>query len=86
MILLSRGGKGIRAMMGDRLVMQESLFYEFCLDEFVPSNHMLRAIGQFVDLSDLRRHLGLFYSSTGRLDPELMPCSSTSQFREEAEP
>jgi hypothetical protein len=31
-------------MMGDRLVMQESLFYEFCLDEFVPSTHMLRAI------------------------------------------
>jgi hypothetical protein len=24
---------------GDRLV---SLFYEFCLEEFVPSNHMLR--------------------------------------------
>jgi hypothetical protein len=56
-ILLSCGGKGIRAMMGDRLVMQESLFYEFCLDEFVPSNHLLRAIDQFVDLSDLRAYL-----------------------------
>jgi transposase len=35
---------------------------------------MLRAIGQFVDLSDLRRHLGPFYSSIGRpsIDPELM--------------
>src|SRR5262245_19427177 len=61
-------------MMGDRLVMQESLFYEFCLDEFVPSNHTLRAIGQFVDLSDLPWHLGPFYSSIGRpsIDPELM--------------
>src|ERR1700741_3656254 len=61
-------------MMGDRLVMQESLFYEFRLDEFVPSNHMLRAIDRFVDLSDLRRHLGPFYSSIGRssIDPELM--------------
>ena len=60
--------------MGDQLVMQESLFYEFCLDEFVPSNHMLRAIDQFVDLSDLCRHLGPFYSSKGRpsIDPELM--------------
>ena len=24
--------------------MQQSLFYDFCLNEFVPSNHMLRAI------------------------------------------
>src|SRR5437016_2256501 len=61
-------------MMGDRLVTQESLFYGFCLDEFVPSNHMLRVIDRFVDLSDLRRHLGPFYSSIGRpsIDPELM--------------
>ena len=61
-------------MMGDRLVMQESLFYEFCVDEFVPSDHMLRAIDRFIDLSDLRRHLGPFYSSVGRpsIDPELM--------------
>jgi len=35
---------------------------------------MLRAIGQFVDLSELCRHLGPFYSSKGRpsIDPELM--------------
>ena len=59
-------------MMGDRLVMQDKLFYEFYLDEFVPSNHMLRAIDRFVDLSDLRRRLGPFYSSIGRpsIDPE----------------
>jgi transposase len=68
------GGREIRAMMGGRLAMQESLFYEFCLDEFVPSDHMLRAIDRFVDLSELRRHLGPFYSSIGRpsIDPELM--------------
>src|SRR6202008_436354 len=61
-------------MMGDRLVMQESLFYEFRLDEFVPSNHMLRAIDRFVDLSDLRRERAPFYSEGGRpsIDPELM--------------
>src|SRR5262245_46733693 len=65
-------------MMGDRLVMQESLFYEFCVDEFVPSDHMLRAIDRFIDLSDLRRHLGPFYSSMGRpsIDPESACCSS----------
>jgi transposase len=35
---------------------------------------LLRAIDRFVDLSDLRRHLGSFYSATGRpsIDPELM--------------
>src|SRR5262245_17184539 len=66
--------QGDSAMMGDRLVMQECLFYEFCLDEFVPSDHMLRTVDRFVDLSDLRQHLGAFYSSMGRpsIDPELM--------------
>jgi hypothetical protein len=49
--------KGGSAMMGDRLVMQESLFYEFCFDEFVPSDQILRSIDRFIDLSDLRRHL-----------------------------
>jgi hypothetical protein len=40
----------------------------------VPSNHVLRAIDRFVDLADLSRHLGPFYSSIGRpsIDPELM--------------
>ena len=31
-------------MMGDQLVMQESLFYQFRLDDHVPADHMLRAI------------------------------------------
>ena len=34
-------------MMGDRLLMQESLFR---LDDHVPADHMLRAIDRFVDL------------------------------------
>ena len=61
-------------MMGDRLVMQESLFYQFRLDDHVPADHMLRAIDRFVDLDGLRRHLAPFYSTTGRpsIDPELM--------------
>ena len=61
-------------MLGDRLVMQESLFYQFRLDDHVPANHMLRAIDRFVDLDGLRRHLAPFYSTTGRpsIDPELM--------------
>jgi hypothetical protein len=61
-------------MMGDRLVMQESLFYQLRLDDYVPADHMLRAIDRFVDLDGLRRHLAPFYSTTGRpsIDPELM--------------
>jgi transposase len=61
-------------MMGERTVMQESLFYGFNLERHVPSTHMLRSIDRFVDLSDIRAHLAPFYSSTGRpsVDPELM--------------
>ena len=44
-------------MMGDRLVMQESLFYRFRLDDHVPADHMLRAIDRFLDLDALRRLL-----------------------------
>src|ERR687897_539802 len=61
-------------MMGERMVMQDSLFYEFRLEQHGPADHQLRAIDRFVDLSDLRRHLAAFYSATGRpsVDPELM--------------
>src|SRR5215211_3423356 len=61
-------------MMGERLVMQESLFYAFRLEDHVPSNHLLRRIDRFVDCSGLRQHLTGFYSTLGRpsIDPELM--------------
>src|SRR5262245_1386522 len=61
-------------MMGERMVTQENLFYEFSLEEHVPADHQLRLINRFVDLSDLRRHLAGFYSPIGRpsVDPELM--------------
>src|SRR6202158_3863573 len=61
-------------MMGERMVMQEALFYGFSLEQHVPADHMLRSIDRFVDLSDMRNHLEPFYSSTGRpsVDPELM--------------
>ena len=44
-------------MMGERVEMQDRLFYEFRLEEHVPAGHLLRVIDRFVDLSDLRRHL-----------------------------
>lgn len=54
--------------------MQEALFYEFSIDRHVPSDHLLRSINRFVDLSGLRSHLRPFYSEIGRpsIDPELM--------------
>src|SRR5271170_4190791 len=50
------------------------LFYDFCLDEHVPTDHLLRGIDRFVDLDGVRAHLAPFYSQIGRpsVDPELM--------------
>ena len=61
-------------MMGERRVMQEALFYGFSLERRVPDNHLLRKIARFVDLSEVRAHLGPYYSDVGRpsIDPELM--------------
>jgi transposase len=61
-------------MMGERMVAQEELFYEFRLERRVPSDHLLRSIDRFVDLSRIRTHLRPFYSDIGRpsIDPELM--------------
>jgi transposase len=61
-------------MMGQSGGDQSRLFYSFNLDQHVPADHLLRGIDRFLDLSDLRQHLGPFYSHTGRpsVDPELM--------------
>ena len=52
-------------MMGERRVMQEALFYGFSLERHVPDDHLLRKIDRFVDLSELRAHLGPYYSDVG---------------------
>jgi len=61
-------------MMGQLLPAQNALFYDFCLDNHVPKDHLLRRIDQVLDLGSLRKHLSLYYSHTGRpsVDPELM--------------
>jgi transposase len=61
-------------MMGAQRIEQSELFYDFSLDRHVPSDHLLRSIDRFVDLSEVRRDLASFYSSIGRpsVDPELM--------------
>ena len=60
-------------MMG-RQASPARLFYDFCLDEHVPADHLLRQIDVFVDLESIRQDLKPYYSSIGRpsIDPELM--------------
>ena len=53
-------------MMGERTVMQEALFCGFSLERHVPSDHMLRLIDRFVDLSERSGpHLEPYYSAMG---------------------
>ena len=61
-------------MMGRLSGDQDRLFYEFDLDEAVPSEHLVRRIDGVLDLSWLHGELAPFYSHTGRpsVDPELM--------------
>ena len=61
-------------MMGQPPPDQNALFYEFCLENYVPQDHLLRQIDPLLDLSSLREHLAPYYSHTGRpsVDPEVM--------------
>lgn len=61
-------------MLGPGQEFQAALFYEFNLEDHVPSGHLLRSIDRFVDLFDMRSYLRPFYSDIGRpsIDPELM--------------
>jgi transposase len=63
-------------MMGRQSGDQASLIYEFCLDDRVPKNHLLRRINVFVTaaLADVHEQLYPHYSEIGRpsIDPELM--------------
>jgi transposase len=50
----------------------ERLFYDFCLEDHVPDDHLLRCIDRFLDLGDVRQTLKPFYCTIGRpsIDPE----------------
>jgi len=52
----------------------DRLFYDFCLEDHVPGDHLVRQIDCFLDLGDNRQKLAPFYCSIGRpsIDPELM--------------
>ena len=60
-------------MMG-RQTTPERLFYDFCLEDHVPADHLLRQIDGVLALNELRDQLKPFYSVIGRpsVDPELM--------------
>ena len=61
-------------MLGPKQEAQSALFYDFSIEEHIPSDHILRAVDGVIDLSGVRQHLSEFYSNTGRpsIDPELM--------------
>ena len=61
-------------MMGRQNNDQGHLFYEFCLDEAVPNDHLVRRIDAVLDLSWVHAELAPHYPTIGRpsVDPVLM--------------
>ncbi len=61
-------------MMGAPVGRQDRLFYEFCIEDRVPADHLLRKIDRVLQLDWLRHKLGPYYSHTGcpSVDPELL--------------
>ena len=61
-------------MMGWLENSQDRFFYNFCLDDVIPTDHLVRRIDAVLDLSWLHGELEPYYSHTGRpsIDPELM--------------
>ena len=53
-------------MMGRRNRPQRQLFYEFCLDEVIPGDHLVRQINSALDLTWVHAELAPYYSTTGR--------------------
>ena len=60
-------------MMGTQAI-PDQLFYDFCLEDHVPQDHLLRQIDRFLDLDDIRTELKPYYSHLGRpsIDPDLL--------------
>ena len=60
--------------MGQLPPQQNNLFYEFCLENHIPEDHLLRQVDQFLDFEPIKEHLKPYYSHIGRpsVDPELM--------------
>jgi hypothetical protein len=58
-------------MMGQLNRNQGQLFYSFCLEEVVPTDHLVRDIAAVLDLDWVRAELAPYYSPLGRpsIDP-----------------
>lgn len=64
-------------MMGERLVMQESLFYEFRLEEHVPSDHLLtRTTAVEYGTRQVGMLAAICLSRSWRMLP-IIPCGAT---------
>jgi len=60
-------------MMGSRM-QTTAMFQYFCLDDWVPEDHLLRAVDEHIDLRPIREQLRPLYSEIGRpsIDPEVL--------------
>jgi hypothetical protein len=60
------------AMMGRLKGDQSQLFYEFCLDDVVPDDHLVRDISAVLDLSWVHAEPAPHYPKIGRpsIDPD----------------
>ncbi len=60
-------------MMGSRM-QTTAMFQYFCLDDWVPEDHLLRAVDEHIDLRPIREQLRPLYSDIGRpsIDPEVL--------------
>jgi len=52
--------------MGQLPAVKNALFYDFCLERYIPSDHLLRQINEFLDFDAIWQHLKPFYSHIGR--------------------
>ena len=59
--------------MGRRL-QTTAMFQYFCLDDWVPADHLLRAVDRCVDFKAIREQLRPLYSDVGRpsIDPQVL--------------
>jgi hypothetical protein len=55
-------------MIGEPVGRQDRLFYDFCLDDRVPADHLLRKIDTVLDLNWMRETLKPHYSTMGHLN------------------
>lgn len=65
---------GFSGMMGEQEAGLNQQSQDFCLEQHVAKDHILRHIDSLLDFSDIKAHLKDYYSHTGRpsVDPELM--------------